>query len=158
MFIYKYLKQKKLIEDLRTEIAQGNIKIEQLKTINEGKNTEINNLRHKNKLLESDSKSYYQQLDYSLKEFDKLQFIHELSKKQAEQEKEDMQNKISDLKHKGHQKVGAIGGLTRQNKKLRTEREQMLDLINKLIEENQHLKRSKKKITIEDIKKYFKIY
>jgi len=63
--------------------------------------------------------------------------------------------KISELKIDVHKKQGAIGGLTRYNNKLKSERKEMLDLMNKLIKER---KIRAKAPTIEELKKYFRKY
>lgn len=52
--------------------------------------------------------------------------------------------------------AGKVGGLTRYNNKLLSEKSDMMQLINNLIEENQKLKNSKKRPNINEIKKYFK--
>ncbi len=151
MFIYKYLKQKKELEELKTEIID-------LELQNNNKEKEIQKNVDKINQLKSDNKLYYSHLEHSKKEYDKLQFIHELFKKQAENEKEILFNKISDLKHKEHQKVGAIGGLKRSNNKLKKERKEMMELINRLIVELKKKPNQRKTPTINELKKYYKNY
>lgn len=155
MFIYKYLKQKKKLEELKAEIID-------LELQNDNKEKEIQKCKSKMtdeiNQLKSDNKLYYSHLEHSKKEYDKLQFIHELFKKQCESEKEILFNKISDLKHKEHQKVGAIGGLKRSNNKLKKERKEMMELINRLIIELKKKPNQRKTPTINELKKYYKNY
>lgn len=69
----------------------------------------------------------------------------------------DNSNKRVQAKEKLRRKnAGKVGALQKKNNELLKEKQEMLDLINKLIAENQKLKKTKKKPTIDEMRRYFK--
>lgn len=132
----KIFKYKKMYLEARNELAGTTVRL----------STEIANVNKLNKQLEELTIEYE---NYRKKAFKDNMLMLE-SKDKKIQEKEDARRK----------NACKIGGLKARNNILLNERQQMLDLINKLIEENATLKkqRNKRPFTIEELKKYYRIY
>lgn len=149
MFIYKYFKLKEENENLNIENEKLRKQIEDVRiqyADNKSKLVdEIDNLISAGTKIKSD----YEELSRSY-------FKEKILLEKALQEKMVLTQKVDDLKHSVHQKVGSIGGLKRQNNKLKNERKEMLDLINNLIKELK--KKPKNRPTLEELKRYFKNY
>lgn len=110
----------------------------------------INELKQQLKLEEQKSKKQLEIEEIKLNDY----------KKQSQEQYLlllDTSNKRVQAKEKLRRKnAGKVGALQKKNNELLKEKQEMLDLINKLIAENQKLKRTKKKPTIDEMRRYFK--
>ena len=67
------------------------------------------------------------------------------------------ENKLKEKENARRKSAGKSGGLIAKNNKMQQEKQQMLDLINRLLVEIRKLSKEKKKPTLTELKKYFKV-